>query len=199
MVSLKLFASVIAELTGVSAIALYERQRALIRAGVLPTPVGRGRGNGLPASPETVSWLLIALLVTDSLSETDKRVAKWGSAKFDPIGNLKRCGLTGKTNFRSALASIISSETIAARADDVEVHRVHAFARINYQIDKRYFHSTFGEQDVGGWPNFSVTAVVKGHMLLKVALALKHIANGGSLRSWADEESSLRSRVEGPF
>ena len=69
MMSLKAFAPVLASILGTTPAAVYERQRALVRAKVLPTPAGRGRGNGLPATAENVALMLMAIMATDNLSE----------------------------------------------------------------------------------------------------------------------------------
>src|SRR6266478_7122708 len=82
MMSLKAFAPILASTLGTTPAAIYERQRALIRAGALPTPVGRGRGNGLPATAETAALMLMAFMVTDNLSDTDGRVQKLAEARF---------------------------------------------------------------------------------------------------------------------
>src|SRR5258708_3677450 len=51
--------------------ALYERQRALVRAGLLHPVAGRGPGSGVELSPESVAMLLLAVLGTDNLSEVE--------------------------------------------------------------------------------------------------------------------------------
>ncbi len=51
--------------------ALYERQRALERAGLLKAEGGRGPGSGVRATPQAVAALFTSVLATDSLSEVE--------------------------------------------------------------------------------------------------------------------------------
>src|SRR4029077_11888225 len=80
MVSRKAFSETLAPLLASTPAALYERQRALIRLGMLPQAV-QGRGKGLPATPETVAMLLVAVMTTDNLSDTDLRVRRMAQAR----------------------------------------------------------------------------------------------------------------------
>jgi hypothetical protein len=135
MMSLKAFAPVLASTLGTTPAAIYERQRALVRAKLLPTPIGRGRGNGLPATAETVAMLLIAMMVTDNLSDTDDRVQKLAEAQVVGRGRLKRqkprCRLTGKRDFKSALISILRLKDFPAFIL-IEVSRTKLTAKITY-------------------------------------------------------------------
>lgn len=103
---------------GMTPTALYERKRALIKLGMLPSPQGRGRRSGAAATPDTVALLIIAALATDSLSETDERVEKLaitpltasnkGTSRFKPVGRLDRCRWTGTRTFVDAVAFLLS-------------------------------------------------------------------------------------------
>jgi hypothetical protein len=74
MAGLKSFLSLLAPLVSVSALALYERQRALVNLGVIKSAGGRGPGSGVPLTGENVAAILISLLASESLSEVDQRV-----------------------------------------------------------------------------------------------------------------------------
>lgn len=145
MMSLKAFAPVLAVTLGTTPAAIYERQRALVRAKLLPTPIGRGRGNGLPATAETVAMLLIAMMVTDNLSDTDDRVQKLAKAQVVGRGRLKRqkaqCGLTGKRDFKSALISIL-------RLKDSPAFILIQVSRTNLTVT-----ITYGRRGVEGSPD----------------------------------------------
>jgi hypothetical protein len=52
--------------------ALYERQRALVRGGLLKATAGRGPGSGVKATADNVAMLIISVLATDSLSNVVK-------------------------------------------------------------------------------------------------------------------------------
>ena len=122
--SLKGFIPELAEAVGMTPAALYERQRALVRAGLLHGESGRGPGSGVRATPESVAMLLIALLATDSLSETESQAKMVANLK----SGTKPCPLTGKKTFASALASALASEDMAKRIRWIEVERGGAMA-----------------------------------------------------------------------
>src|SRR5262245_65963474 len=82
--TLKGYAPQMARYFGLTPLAVYERQRALARLGLL-SDEGRGPNRGVKAIPETVGRLLIAMLATDSLSDTDERVRKLLNAKPSPM------------------------------------------------------------------------------------------------------------------
>jgi hypothetical protein len=108
--------------------ALYERQRALVRAGLLQAKRGRGPGSGVRLTANTVALLLIAVLATDSLSDTEEKaraVAKLRSAT--------RCSLTGANTFGSALAAILASSDISKRVRSISVTRTGPTAEIYTQ------------------------------------------------------------------
>lgn len=123
--SLKSFCDTLAPLLVCSSAALYERQRALIRLGELPTPAGKGRGNGLAATPETVAVLLIGVMATAHTPDMELRVHRIAKAR-----SRRRCKLTGKVFFVDALSSILASRRLADRVSRITVNRGEASARI---------------------------------------------------------------------
>ena len=128
--SLKGFIPELAKAVGMTPAALYERQRALVRAGLLHGESGRGPGSGVRATPESVAMLLIALLATDGLSETESEAKVVTNLK----SGTKPCPLTGKKTFASALASALGSEDMARRIRWIEVERgARAGAGIAYR------------------------------------------------------------------
>jgi hypothetical protein len=74
MIGLKTFLQDFAKTTGLASFdSLYERQRELVRCGLLPSVEGRGPGSGVPLNPETLATLLIGLLATDKLADLGER------------------------------------------------------------------------------------------------------------------------------
>jgi hypothetical protein len=67
--------------------------------------------------------LLIALLATDSLSETESKAKMVAN-----LSGTKPCPLTGKKTFATALASALASEETAKRIRWIEVERGDAMA-----------------------------------------------------------------------
>ena len=78
--SLRSYLFKLSELLGLTPIALYERQRELVRAGLLHAEGTRGPGAGVRLSPESVAVLLISVLATDSLSEVAERTREIAGA-----------------------------------------------------------------------------------------------------------------------
>jgi hypothetical protein len=104
---------------------LYERQRALVREGLLQSLPGRGRGSGVVASIESVAMLLIGLLASVSLSNAGP--AARAIAKAAPA---KKCPLTGAATFKDAVAQILSDKALAARVNVIRVAVTHGYAEI---------------------------------------------------------------------
>src|SRR4051812_7306085 len=103
--------------------ALYERQRMLVREGLLEEVTGHGPGSGVRATPETVAVLLIGVLASESLSKASLAVRRIVSAvpAGVPTGARRRCALTGGTTFKEALINILSEEQLLKRVTTVEV------------------------------------------------------------------------------
>jgi hypothetical protein len=83
MNSLKSIIPLLADLVALSEHALYERQRALVRGGLIKGREGRGPGSGVEATPETVAMLLISVLATDSLSSVIQETAAFSTGRRD--------------------------------------------------------------------------------------------------------------------
>jgi hypothetical protein len=94
--SLKSFIPALAKSVDMTPAALYERQRALVRVGLLHGKSGKGPGSGVRATPESVAMLLIALLATGSVSEIEDHAMAVANLK----SATKLCPLTGKKTLR---------------------------------------------------------------------------------------------------
>jgi hypothetical protein len=134
MISLKSFIPSACPHLGVSPAALYERQRALVRLGVLHGKEGKGRGSGVRLSADAVAALLASLLATDSLSEVADTI---------PLLNLKpnegTCPLTKATTFWGALTYLLESDPDGgAFPYFIEVRRKQWWAQIFQTMDEVY-------------------------------------------------------------
>jgi hypothetical protein len=129
MKSLKGYVPALARLLGMTPAALYERQRALVRAGMLNQSEGRGPGSGVRSTAESVSLLIVAALSTSSLSDTETRTRDIASAI--PTGATGP--LLGHFNFAQALASILLSRAKSRRLLEISVSRTAALARITFE------------------------------------------------------------------
>ena len=117
--SLKSLLPVLAKDLELTPAALYERQRALVRAGLLHVEAGRGPGSGIRATPKSVALLITAILATANLSETEAQAKIVANLKSDE----KRCPLAGKATFASALTAALASEDTARRIMYLAVDR----------------------------------------------------------------------------
>jgi hypothetical protein len=81
MASLKSFLPVMASALATTPDALYSRQRALVRLGLLPTKEGKGPGSGVLLNSDALAVMLIAVLAADTLAETDERVVRLCNAE----------------------------------------------------------------------------------------------------------------------
>jgi hypothetical protein len=93
---------------GMDASNIYERQRSLIRAGLIEAGT-RGRGNGAPASPKNLALLLLALMAAEnpaSAAERVKDLIELCPARV-PINKKGICCFTGRKNLVDAIAHVI--------------------------------------------------------------------------------------------
>jgi hypothetical protein len=175
MTSLKTFCETLAPHVGTTPAALYERQRALVRMGDLPAPA-KGRGKGLEANPATVAMLLVAVLATDNLSDTDDRVRKLAMGPCVIRGKVARCPLTGALTFKDALSFCLSGSAPAAKDSTytfVRVSRTEPAASIEYQWPHRaVLRSEFGTQDRRRDNRLRVYAELPNRVLQQIRLAL---------------------------
>jgi hypothetical protein len=126
--SLKSLLPAFARAVGKTPAVLYERQRALVRAGLLRVEEGWGPGSGVRATPEAAALLLIAILATDTLSETEASTKRIAQLKSECK---KGCTITGKKTFASALAALLASESMAKSVHKIYVGRNEEEARID--------------------------------------------------------------------
>jgi hypothetical protein len=115
---------------------LYERQRALVREGLLESLPGHGPGSGVRATPESVAMLVIGLLATLSLSDAGPRAREIAAASIKPA---LRCRLTGAKTFKDALARILADYTLARRVSVIQVVVTHGYAELEFKGGKSRF------------------------------------------------------------
>lgn len=117
MSGLKSFLSAISPVIGVSPAALYERQRALVKLGLLDAAPGRGPGSGVPLSADNVAVMIICVLATESLSDVDERVTALCNAAPDVhlAMNRLRWEKIGKPTFRSEISRLLVGDQLKWR------------------------------------------------------------------------------------
>jgi hypothetical protein len=153
MNSLKSIIPLLADIVALSEHALYERQRALVRGGLIKGRQGRGPGSGVEATPETVAMLLISVLATDSLSSVIQETATFATGRRDDrVANDSDAMPTLRT-FKAAVVHSLSSDedeissiTVSRESRVARVQlrdgrsivfgkpRFHAFVRVTAQL-----------------------------------------------------------------
>jgi hypothetical protein len=178
MISLKTYIPTLAYVLNLTPAALYERQRVLVREGMLTGSAGYGPGSGVTATPSSVAWLIIAALATDSLSEIESgSVTKLASAKSSEGS----CALTGAKDFKQALTSILRDDEMAERISSINVVRSVGKATVYYrkQGRQRIELSEFGPLTATATIYvLSVIASLPGDAIRWTARDLKFIAAG---------------------
>lgn len=167
MIGLKTYLPALASHLATTADALYERQRKLVKSGVMVGSTGRGPGSGVRVSPNTVSLMIIAMMATDELTDLENSVQKLALQKSDS----SRCPLTGASNFGDALAFIISNEALASSVISISVVRSQRFAEVTFQKrgSSRYDGSSFGR------PKASIRVPTRYHLEIEAKLPRQSI------------------------
>jgi hypothetical protein len=131
MASLKALLPRLAPIIGMSVDALYERQRALVRHGVLRPVAGRGPGSGVEFSADSVAALLISIGATDSLSEVDGRIVGYCEAK----STTGKCPLTGEKKLRGAIEAILKDPVLSSDVSYITIDHGSPYVTIQYRGD----------------------------------------------------------------
>jgi hypothetical protein len=176
MESLKKYSEKLAPRLGLTHAALYERQRQLVRLKLLKVSETTGPGGGVRATPHNVAMLLIAVLVTDNLSELSLRAPAAAHLRSET----GRCPLTQAPRFHAALNRILSDRTIAVRVWSINFYRSAAGAWIQF-IDqdigsegaerKSVQNSEFGFRPEKF--DLVVTALITGDLFAEIAADLE--------------------------
>ncbi len=172
--SLKAYASILARHLGTTPAALYERQRALVRDGILEHVKGRGPGSGVQVGPYQVALLLLAVLATDSLMETGEKVRILATAKSFAKGAI--CPLTGESTFVAAVARVLDMTRDHWRGIvSIKVHRTEGIGVISYNEALR--SSVFAGRKQRGqlWTptRLKVDATLTRDLIIDIATDLK--------------------------
>jgi hypothetical protein len=167
--SLKSLIRDVSEFTGMSEAAVYERQRALVRARLLKTERGRGPGSGVRGTPESVALLLISLLATSNLSD-----AGLSTRIFAKLENKEGiCSLTGKRTFAEAVTAILASKELAQRITAINVSQEIREAQIAYRDisegGSMPSSSKFGLAGQPEEPGLSLSASLSGYVVNRLA------------------------------
>jgi hypothetical protein len=106
MIGLRTFLKHIADLCDEPFDTLYERQRELVRCGLLSVRGGRGPGSGVPLTADNLATFIVALLATDGLNDVGEKTKQICNAKpliVGPDGWGRRKGRTFHADLVKAL------------------------------------------------------------------------------------------------
>jgi hypothetical protein len=179
--SLKAYAPLLAWRLGTTPAALYERQRALVRDGMLDQSAGRGPGSGVQVGPYPVALLLVAVLATDSLSETTEKVRIFAAAKASTEGGL--CPLTGEQTFVEAVARVLDrGQPHWRKIQGITVRRTSGYGVIASEDNLSHTDSVFAAQaPIDSKPRAStrlvVNAMLTRELIIEIATDLKKITD----------------------
>jgi hypothetical protein len=177
--SLKAYAPRLAWRLGTTLAALYERQRALVRDGLLDQSEGRGPGSGVQVDPYSVALLLVAVLATDSLSETTEKVRIFAPAKSTD----GHCTLTGEPTFVEAVALVLDmAHQHWRKIVNITVHRTTGFSAIKYKndnlgsTDSIFAAQVQADAKLRAPTKLIVDAILTRDLIIDIARDLKEIA-----------------------
>jgi hypothetical protein len=181
---LKLYLPTLARMLGTTPAALYERQRALVRVGLLIPEKGRGPGSGvqIDAGGYSVAWLLIAVLATDNLSETDQRVAEIARTAPRPSSGYRK-------TFVDALAEILTTLREAKSVTHVTIDRTAKSAEIGFR-NQQPIAFRKSEPAVSKVPRHDRLSIEPGSYSLAgapAALQVKATLSGATIAKIADD------------
>jgi hypothetical protein len=178
--SLKAYAPLLAWRLRTTPAALYERQRALVRDGILEQSEGRGPGSGVHAAPYSVALLLVAVLATDSLSETTAKVRSFAAAKSTAADGL--CPLTRKPTFVEAIAQVLdTAHQHWRKIESISVRRTSGHGVIASGDKLSHVASIFAAQvpvdaKLQATTKLMVDAMLTRDLIIDIAMDLKKIA-----------------------
>ena len=128
MASIKSYVPALARIVQMSPAALYERHRALVRGGHLGNQ-GQGPGRGVRATPESIALLLLSIMSTDRLHESEARVQNLAQSRV--IGFEGICPFTKQKSFLPALTDILES-TRALSVAEIIISRTADIAQVKW-------------------------------------------------------------------
>ena len=184
---LKLYGVALARILGSTPAALYERQRALVRAGLLDAVAGHGPGSGTTTTAGSVALLVLATMASGTLLETESRARSVAAAA--PL-NAERCPLTSMKSFQDALAQVFTRKGLSRRVSEVGVSRT---------ADRAWIACRDGNvsEFVGlrlDEPGMRVTAVLSGESVAQIAADVRAVLNA----KFEQQERALAAAAKPP-
>ena len=167
MTSLKAYTPRLARMLGTSQAALYERQRALVRAGLLDQSEGRGPGSGVRATASSVAWLLIAVMATSNLSDVEARARDIAAVR----PNKEVRGETRARSFHEAITGVLASRTLTLLRPVAKLTVSHStpYAEIHYAGGQKLTFASVPSRNLEPVPPLRILAEIDGEILRQIA------------------------------
>jgi hypothetical protein len=174
MSSLKAYTPRLARMLGTTPAALYERQRAVVRAGLLDQGDGRGPGSGVRATASSVGWLLIAVMATSNLSEVEARARDIAVMKPSKDAS----GEARERSFHEAITGILTSRTMGLLRPvaNVTVSQSTPYAEIEYEGGQKVTFSKNPSRGGQPAPELRILSEINGEMLRQIAKDLAEMS-----------------------
>jgi hypothetical protein len=167
MPSLKTYTAKLAKLLGTTPAVMYERQRALVKAGLLINERGRGPGSGVKATGESVATLLVAAISANNLSETAERMLDIAATKSTK---------PNRAFFLDTVVDLLKSKERAGNVHLITISRSSAEASITYGRNKLH-HVHFFTQGSRRKPLVRIIAEIDGDVVREIASDLANMAD----------------------
>ena len=151
---------------GMTPAALYERQRALVREGLLAAEAGRGPGSGVRATAPAVALLVLSVLATDRLSKNGIASARLPRPNHYPD---ERCPFTHCKSFLDAFATLLATTGKAAAVQEITVSWTADRAMIRYRGAHAALMCSEFAGDAAVEPGLSVAAALNHDLLQQIA------------------------------
>jgi hypothetical protein len=120
--SLKTLLREIGPLLGLSEDQAYERQRELVRCGLLKVREGMGPGSGVPANHHTTSVLIASILTTDLLRDLRLLIS---SAEFAMLVEAVECAIRSGSELAHIRSDAMRTTTVEISASVSEaIHKL---------------------------------------------------------------------------
>lgn len=170
MQSLKTFLPILSKLIDVRPDQAYERQRLMVKAGILRAREGRGPGSGVAATGKNVALLLVALLVGEFRDRAISSVRSVANAR-----PLSECPVNGNATFAEAIAGMIEAgfPNFLDWPSEIVVQRDTLCGEIRWEADalpSAIFYPAHKKSL--DRRRFHVDGILAGHSLLKIRNAL---------------------------
>lgn len=125
----------IGSIFAIPATTVRERQRELVRAAMLTSLPGRGRGSGVVATADSIAVLITSLISSLSLTKSAQETKRFFRARHET----GICPFTGESEFGSAFIKILRSEALYQTINNVRIRLTQG----DVTIAHRHGDSTF--------------------------------------------------------